>query len=92
MAGAHARAPSLTENDVPEIRQATADWELGRSATSKTLCRRRQWRQANGQLKDMACRSLLLALEKKGELMLPPVCVRVTALREERTADRKSVV
>ena len=67
------RGRSLTENDVAEIRQVIADhWYQGRSAISRELCQRWQWRHANGQLKDMACRSLLLPLEKKGELTLPP--------------------
>lgn len=83
------RGRSLTQNDLAEIRQATADhWELGRSAISKILCQRWRWQQANGQLKDMACRSLLLSLEKKGELTLPPRMRE--SYRSPRRADRRS--
>jgi len=44
----------------------------GRSAISRILCQVWNWRQANGLLKEQACRALLLALEKKGEIELPP--------------------
>lgn len=44
----------------------------GRSAISRILCEHWNWRQENGLLKERACRVLLLALEKSGELELPP--------------------
>jgi hypothetical protein len=44
----------------------------GRSRLSIKLCELWDWRAANGQLKDMACRSLLLRLEKAGQITLPP--------------------
>ena len=46
------------------------DW--GRSRLSVALCEQWNWRGANGQLKDMACRSLLLRLERAGAIRLPP--------------------
>ena len=46
------------------------DW--GRSRLSVALCELWNWRAANGQLKDMACRSLLLRLERAGQISLPP--------------------
>lgn len=46
------------------------DW--GRSRLSVALCELWDWRAANGQLKDMACRSLLLRLEQAGQITLPP--------------------
>ena len=67
------RGRHLSQHDLAEIREVvTAHWDAGRTVISKILCQRWQWRQANGQLKDMACRSLLLTLEKNGELILPP--------------------
>lgn len=39
---------------------------------SQELCRAWNWRQANGALKDMVCRSLLLLLASKGLIHLPP--------------------
>ena len=42
-------------------------WKL-----SNHLSEKWDWRTAGGQLKDMACRSLLLKLEKAGHIKLPP--------------------
>ena len=44
----------------------------GRTRLSEELCERWGWRGANGQLKDMACRNLLLRLERAGLIELPP--------------------
>jgi hypothetical protein len=43
-------------------------WKL-----SRQLCEARGWKQANGALRDMVCRGLLLMLERAGEIKLPPV-------------------
>ena len=32
-----------------------------------------EWKQANGALRDMVCRGLLLMLDRAGEIELPPV-------------------
>jgi hypothetical protein len=45
--------------------------EWHRTRLSRELCRRWDWRNAAGQPKDMACRSLLLKLEKAGQIRLP---------------------
>ena len=49
-----------------------ADPARGRTPLSAELCRRWDWRNARGQLKDMACRTLLLKLERAGHIRLPP--------------------
>ena len=46
-----------------------SDWH--RTRLSRELCRRWDWRNAAGQPKDMACRSLLLKLERGGHIRLP---------------------
>ena len=46
--------------------------EWGRSQLSIHIAQRWNWRNALGQLKDMAARSLLLKLERRGLLRLPP--------------------
>ena len=38
---------------------------------SRELCKLWNWRKANDQLKDMACRTLLLKLERTGYITLP---------------------
>jgi Druantia protein DruA len=43
-------------------------WKL-----SRQLCEALEWKQANGALRDMVCRGLLLMLERAGEIQLPPV-------------------
>jgi len=48
------------------------NWDKGRKHISKVLCRQWNWRQPNGQLKDMACREVLLTLDRKGIITLPP--------------------
>jgi hypothetical protein len=45
---------------------------LGRSHVARLLCEAWGWRQPNGRLKDMACRDLLLRLEERGLVELPP--------------------
>lgn len=45
------------------------DWN--RSRLSRELCLRWDWRNAKGQLKDMAARSLLLKLQARGLIELP---------------------
>lgn len=47
-----------------------------RTRLSRALCVAWNWRNGVGQLKDMACRTLLLKLEARGQIRLPP---RVTA-------------
>jgi hypothetical protein len=44
-----------------------------RRALSQRVCEAWDWRQPNGALRDLLCRSLLLALERAGHLTLPPV-------------------
>jgi len=43
-------------------------WKL-----SRQLCEALDWKQANGALRDVVCRGLLLMLDRAGEIELPPV-------------------
>jgi len=54
---------------IREMIRVNPSW--GRSCLSRELVLLWNWRAANGQLKDMACRTFLLKLEKKGYLNLP---------------------
>jgi hypothetical protein len=58
--------------------------ELSRWKLSRLLCETWQWKQANGALRDMVCRGLLLALDRAGEIQLPPVRRRVRNRLAER--------
>lgn len=83
------RGRVINQNDLAGIRRIIADhWQQGRTAISRILCQKWQWRQDNGQLKDMACRALLLALEAKGEISLPPR--QIESFRYPRRADRRN--
>ncbi len=63
----------LTPQDVARIREllaANPDWS--RRRLSKVLSEEWSWRNGAGQLKDMAARTLLLKLEARGLIHLPP--------------------
>lgn len=62
----------LTSDDIRLVRHLLAtelDWN--RTRLSRDLCRRWDWRNGTGCLKDMACRTLLLKLERRGLIRLP---------------------
>lgn len=59
--------------DVALIRNwLTAHPNSNRTRLSRELCSTWNWRNGAGQLRDMACRSLLLKLEAQGQIELPP--------------------
>ncbi len=64
---------ALRPDDVALIR----DWlqahpDCNRTRLSRELCAAWNWRNQAGKLKDMAARSLLLKLEARGHIHLPP--------------------
>jgi hypothetical protein len=67
------RRRSVTPEDVDIVRRII-ETHPGKSRRfiSQEVCREWDWRQPNGFLKDMVCRSLLLLLESKGLIKLPP--------------------
>jgi len=66
------RGKRVTQEEVLFIRELIAHnpgdsrWSL-----SHKLCQTWNWRQANGALRDMVCRGLMLALERAGYIELP---------------------
>ena len=67
------RGRSVTESDIAVIKEIIAARPEGsRRFISQEVCRAWEWRQANGVLKDMVCRSLLLLLQSEGLIKLPP--------------------
>lgn len=67
------RNRTFSSTDVGLVRQVIAEHpEEGRCALSRRLCLAWNWTQPNGQPKDMICRGLLLDLERKGAIHLPP--------------------
>ena len=63
----------IMPDDVELIGELLADHpSWNRTRLSRDLCERWDWRNGKGRLKDMACRTLLLKLERMGEIRLPP--------------------
>ena len=63
----------LSQADLQEISDLIRSWPTGtRWKISRELCDRWNWRTLTGQLKDMACRTMLNKLEERGFIVLPP--------------------
>jgi Domain of unknown function (DUF4338) len=64
----------ITEEDLVFIRNLIAEHPgTSRWALSRKLCEAWGWVQANGALRDMVCRSMMLMLHRAGLIELPPV-------------------
>ena len=87
MAELQYRGRVVTTEDILYIRELiVAHPEASRRRLSQRLCEVWQWKQANGALRDMVCRGLLLMLDRAGHIELPAVkCVPHNPLvRRER--------
>ncbi len=68
------RGKNISSAEVAFIRQLiAANPSLSRRKLSTKLCQAWNWVQANGQLRTMVCRGLMLALHRAGRIELPPV-------------------
>jgi hypothetical protein len=68
------RGRKISQEDILYIRALIEQHpQESRRALSTKLCEAWQWRQANGALRDMVCRGLLLMLDRAGQIKLPPV-------------------
>jgi hypothetical protein len=66
--------------------QAHPSWN--RTRLSRELCVAWNWRNGVGELKDMACRTLLLKLEAQGQIVLPPRRIpSINARRNRRVVE-----
>ena len=62
----------LSEQDITWIRKLIQDQpEWHRTRLSRELCKAWDWTNAKGELKDMACRTMLLKLDRMGIIQLP---------------------
>jgi uncharacterized protein DUF4338 len=81
------RGQEITSEQIGFLREfiaahrTSSRWKL-----SRQLCEALGWQQANGALRDVVCRGLLLMLERAGEIELPPVRrqIRGQCRRERR--------
>jgi hypothetical protein len=68
------RGKVVSAADILFIRRLIAENpRLSRRKLSAKLCEAWQWKQANGALRDMVCRGLLLVLHRAGEIELPAI-------------------
>lgn len=68
------RGRVITPEDISFIQQLLAgNPAISRRRLSEQLCEAWQWKQANGALRAMVCRGLLLMLHRAGAIQLPPI-------------------
>jgi hypothetical protein len=85
------RGKTVTAADILFIRRLIAENpRLSRRKLSAKLCEAWQWKQANGALRDMVCRGLLLMLHRTGEIELP--AIRQVSLNPFLRREKPSVV
>ena len=71
------RGREVTASEVEFVRRLiSAHPEASRRRLSALLSEAWDWRQPNGELRDMVCRSLMLELHRAGLIELPPVRCR----------------
>lgn len=71
--GIRYRGKTFGSREIGEVREVIVAYrEKSRRFISREICRRWNWTQPNGVLKDMICRGLLLKLEAQGFIELPP--------------------
>lgn len=67
------RGRIFTVDDLNIIKQTATDgYNNGRTYISREICRKLDWKQPNGWLKDRACRDVLLQLQEAKYIHLPP--------------------
>jgi len=88
MAELRYRGREIRQEDILYIRALIEGHpKESRRKLSVRLCEAWQWRQANGALRDMVCRGMLLMLERAGQITLPPV----SYVRHNPVGDREPV-
>ena len=82
------RGRSITDTDIGLIRSLTDKYgNRSRAFISRKLSESWKWYQANGRLKDRACRDILSVLEAKGLISLPPLRARGKRSQVSRPLD-----
>lgn len=77
-------------NHIRQLIEIHPDWS--RRKLSQQVCEDFAWRQENGYLKDMVCRSLLLELDRSGYIELPAVKCRPNNPLANRKKPKKILV
>ena len=67
------RGRVFTDQDIAALNRLICSRpEMSRYGLSLLACEALGWRQENGRLRDMVCRSAMLALHRAGKIVLPP--------------------
>jgi SRSO17 transposase len=83
------RGRTISSVEIEDVRQLITQYgKQGRTHISRRLAEIWQWRQPNGRLKDLACRSILLELENRGLIKLPPHLVVKDKNKKPRLSDK----
>ncbi len=78
------RGQTIDDEQVAFVREFIAlHPDSSRWKLSRQLCEVLGWKQANGALRDMVCRGLLLQLERAGEIALPAVRCQIPGQRRD---------
>src|SRR3990172_9517190 len=84
------RGRVVSESDIELVRAVIREHPaVSRRELSRKLCQAWNWVQANGALRDMVCRGLLLKLQREGLIELPPARrIFVNSLVQHKTPPR----
>lgn len=83
----HVAQREFTDEILARIEQAVRDTaDLTRCALSRLVCEWVNWRDAAGRAKESSCRALLVKLERRGVIELPPARPVSFEAGERRTA------
>lgn len=77
------RGRKFTASSIDAIKSCVKEYrKFGRTRISREVCKRLNWKQPNGWLKDRACRDALVQLEKMGAIKLPEPKVKRKTKKE----------
>jgi hypothetical protein len=84
------RGKKFTASSIGAVKACVKKYyKFGRTRISKEVCKRLNWKQPNGWLKDRACRDALVQLEKLGIINLPESKTKKKIKKENNTSEPK---
>jgi len=87
------RGREFTAKDIATIKQILSQNPKGSSRSqSKEICEVLNWRQANGILKDRACREVMLRMHAKGLIDCPPIRLKRRNKKSGSNARKNKIV
>lgn len=82
------RGRKFTASSIDAVKSCVKEYrKFGRTRISKEACKRLNWKQPNGWLKDRACRDALVQLESLGVIKLPKSKVKRKIKKEINNAE-----